>query len=73
MVSGATKITVKMASGEEFEAKMVGADPKTDLAVIKIKAPQGDLPYLKFGDSDKIASGGVGGGHRQSPRAWSRR
>jgi serine protease Do len=56
VVSGATKITVKMASGEEFEAKMVGADPKTDLAVIKIKAPP-NISFLKFGDSDKLRVG----------------
>jgi serine protease Do len=56
VVSGATKITVKMASGEEHEAKIVGADPKTDLAVIKIKPPP-NLPYLKFGNSDTLRVG----------------
>src|SRR4030042_5007881 len=56
VVSGATKITVKMASGEEFEAKVVGVDPKTDLAVIKIKAPQ-NIPYLTFGHSDQLRVG----------------
>ncbi|MGA2958867.1 MAG: DegQ family serine endoprotease [Thermodesulfobacteriota bacterium] len=56
VVTGATKITVKMISGEEFEAKIVGADPKTDLAVIKIRAPQ-NISYLKFGDSDKLRVG----------------
>lgn len=56
VVSGATKITVKMASGEEFEAKVVGVDPKTDLAVIKIKAPQ-NIPYLTFGNSDQLRVG----------------
>ncbi len=56
VVGGAAKITVKMASGEEFEAKIVGADPKTDLAVIKIKPPP-NLPYLKFGDSDRLRVG----------------
>jgi serine protease Do len=56
VVSGATKITVKMASGEEFGAKIVGVDPKTDLAVIQIKAPK-DIPYLTFGDSDKLRVG----------------
>jgi len=56
VVSGAVKITVKMASGEEFEARVVGADPKTDLAVIKIKPPP-NLPYLKFGNSDRLRVG----------------
>jgi len=56
VVGGVAKITVKMASGEEFEAKIVGADPKTDLAVIKIKPPP-NLPYLKFGNSDTLRVG----------------
>jgi serine protease Do len=56
VVSGATKITVKMASAEEWEAKIVGVDPKTDLAVIKIKPPK-NIPYMTFGDSDKLRVG----------------
>jgi serine protease Do len=56
VVSGATKITVKMASGEELEAKITGVDPKTDLAVIKMNPPQ-DIPYLTFGNSDKLRVG----------------
>lgn len=56
VVSGAIKILVKMASGEEFEAKIVGTDPKTDLAVIKIK-PTKSIPYLAFGNSDKLRVG----------------
>jgi serine protease Do len=56
VISGATKITVKTASGEEFEAKIVGVDPKTDLAVIKIKPPK-NIPYLTFGNSDKLRVG----------------
>jgi Do/DeqQ family serine protease len=56
VVSGATKIIAKMASGEEFEAKIVGVDPKTDLGIIQIKAPK-NIPYLTFGDSDKVRVG----------------
>lgn len=56
VVSGATKIIVKMASGEEFPAKIIGTDPKTDLAVIKIKPPA-NIPYLSFGNSDKLRVG----------------
>jgi len=56
VVSGASKITVKMASAEEFEAKIVGADPKTDLAVIKIKPPK-NVPFLTFGNSDRLRVG----------------
>ncbi|NWF56462.1 MAG: DegQ family serine endoprotease [Syntrophaceae bacterium] len=56
VVAGAAKIQVKMGSGEAFEAKIVGADPKTDLAVIKFQPPK-NIPYLKFGDSDKLRVG----------------
>lgn len=56
VVSGATKITAKLASGEEFEAKVAGADPKTDLAVIKIK-PSKNISFLTFGNSDKLRVG----------------
>jgi len=56
VVSGATKIDVKMASGEEFEGMIMGADPKTDLALIKIK-PSNYIPFLTFGDSDKLRVG----------------
>ncbi len=56
VVSGATKISVKMASGEESEAKIAGVDPKTDLAVLKIRPPK-NIPYLVFGNSDKLRVG----------------
>ncbi len=56
VVTGASKIMIKFTSGEEFEGKVVGADPKTDLAVVKIKGPK-NLPYLKFGDSDRLRVG----------------
>lgn len=56
VVSGATKITVKMATGEELPAKIIGTDPKTDLAVIKIKPPA-DIHFLTFGNSDKLRVG----------------
>lgn len=56
VVSGATKILIKMASGEEYEARLVGADSKTDLAVIQIKGFKG-IPHLRFGDSDQLRVG----------------
>jgi serine protease Do len=56
VVAGATKIRVVLASGEEYPAKVVGLDQKTDLAVIKI-TPKGVLPSVTFGDSDKIKVG----------------
>jgi serine protease Do len=56
VVGGATTIQVLLASGEQYTAKVVGTDPKTDLAVIEIPAKEG-LPYVTFGDSDKVAVG----------------
>ena len=56
VISGASKITVKTSAGEEFEAKVLGSDPKTDLAVIRIKAAK-NIPSLAFGDSDRLRVG----------------
>jgi serine protease Do len=56
MVEGAEKINVKLSTGKEYEAKVVGRDPDTDLAVIKID-PEGDLPAASLGDSDQLKAG----------------
>ncbi|MBI5016126.1 MAG: Do family serine endopeptidase [Deltaproteobacteria bacterium] len=56
VVAGATKIQILLASGEEYPGKVVGTDPKTDLAVVKIAAT-GSLPHVTFGDSDTIEVG----------------
>ncbi|MEQ1604927.1 MAG: Do family serine endopeptidase [Pyrinomonadaceae bacterium] len=56
VVEDASRITVKLDSGEEYTAKVVGTDEQTDLAVLKIDAPK-DLPFVKFGDSDKAEVG----------------
>jgi len=55
VVSNADVITVTLNDKRTFKAKVVGADPESDVAVIKI---EGDgLPYLKLGDSEKIRVG----------------
>ena len=56
VVAGATEISVLMADGRSYPAKVVGTDPKTDLAVIRIKADE-KLPTVTFGDSDKTQVG----------------
>ena len=56
VVEGAARITVKLDSGEEFIAKVVGTDDQTDIAILKIDVPR-DLPFVKFGDSDKSEVG----------------
>ncbi|MBK9529778.1 MAG: trypsin-like peptidase domain-containing protein [Acidobacteria bacterium] len=56
VVDDAVRITVKLDSGEEFIARVVGTDELTDIAVLKIDAKR-DLPAVKFGDSDKAEVG----------------
>jgi len=55
VAGGADQITVTMQDGHKYEAKLVGNDPRTDLALIKIDAT--NLPYVAFGDSDKTRVG----------------
>jgi len=56
VAGGASKIDVLLWNGKHYPAKLVGADPKTDLAVIKI-SPDKPLPFATFGDSDKVQVG----------------
>jgi serine protease Do len=56
VVQDADTITVKLKNGEEYEAKSIGTDPNTDLALIKIDAKK-DLPHLSFGNSEKVNVG----------------
>jgi serine protease Do len=55
VVEGATQITVTLSDRREFSAKVVGTDPKTDLAVIKIESK--DLPSLKWAEYEKLQVG----------------
>lgn len=57
VVSGAEKITVLMSDNKSFDAKIVGTDEPSDLAVIKIEAE--NLPFLNLGDSDKVRVGDI--------------
>src|SRR5437899_3733256 len=56
VVQGAAKIRVRMANEEELEARVVGSDSKTDVALLRVKAPR-PLPTLPFGDSDAVKVG----------------
>ncbi len=56
VIERADEIKVKLSSGKEFKATIKGRDPKTDLALIKIKSWK-DLPTVKPGDSDKLQVG----------------
>jgi len=55
VVENATQITVTLSDKREFQAKVIGTDPKTDLAVIKIEAD--NLPSLKWAEYDKLQVG----------------
>jgi serine protease Do len=56
VVENADVISVKLFNGKTVRAKIIGRDPKTDLALIKIPASS-DLSPIKFGDSEKIKVG----------------
>lgn len=57
VISGASKISVKLPTGTEYAATVVGADSQSDLAVLKVDAT--NLPYAALGDSDKLAVGDI--------------
>src|SRR5256885_14746791 len=52
VVAGGNEITVALADKREFKAKVLLADPRTDLAVLKIDARSEKLPVAGFADSD---------------------
>ena len=56
VINGADKISVKLFDGKEYEAKLIGSDEETDVAVIKIDAKR-DLPFAYLGDSSKTEVG----------------
>jgi len=55
VVAGATKVSVTLNDNREFEATVVGTDPATDVAIIKVDAQ--NLPALPMGDSDQLRLG----------------
>src|SRR6266545_635350 len=60
VVANARDIKVSLSDGQDVSATLVGADPKSDLAVLKIKgAVPANLKALPFGDSDKLRLGDV--------------
>ena len=57
VVENGSEITVALADRREFPAEVVLADERTDLAILRIKAPGEALPFLELGDSDTLAVG----------------
>ncbi|MBI5591525.1 MAG: DegQ family serine endoprotease [Deltaproteobacteria bacterium] len=56
VIEGADQIKVKLADGKELEGRIIGRDPKTDLALVKIDGAS-DLKPLNLGDSDALKVG----------------
>jgi Do/DeqQ family serine protease len=56
VIENAQEINVRLSDGRKLSAKLVGRDPKTDLAVLKVEAP-GPLPAAELGDSDQLRVG----------------
>jgi putative serine protease PepD len=57
VVEGATSISVRFWNGKTYKAEVVGSDPSTDLAVIKVDAPASVLTPLTLADSNAVAVG----------------
>jgi serine protease Do len=57
VIKNADEIKVILNDKREFKGKVIGDDPQTDIAVIKVEAK--DLPAIKMGDSDKLKAGDV--------------
>ena len=55
VIDGADELEVTLNDNRKFEAKVIGADPTTDIALLKIEAD--DLPTIPFGDSEKLKVG----------------
>ena len=56
VIDNATQLQVTLNNNKTYDAELVGTDPNSDIALIKIDANR-DLPYLAFGDSDSIKIG----------------
>jgi serine protease Do len=57
VVEGAVNIRVKLDDGRSFDAEILGRDPLTDIALLKLKGDAKNLPYAKLGDSDAMRVG----------------
>lgn len=57
VIEGASKLTVSFGGDKVYPAKVIGRDPDTDLAVIKIDPPPSGLTVVPLGDSDKLSVG----------------
>jgi serine protease Do len=56
VIEGADEITIEFFGGKKLPAKLVGTDPKTDIALLKVEAEE-PLPFVSFGNSDLMRVG----------------
>jgi len=56
VIEGADQIEIEFFGGNRLEAKLVGADAKTDIALLKVESPE-PLPFVAFGNSDTMRVG----------------
>ncbi len=59
VVQDATKIKISLIDGTALDGEVVGTDPKSDVAVIKISKPTRKFPFAVLGDSDKVKVGNI--------------
>jgi len=55
VIEGATRVDISLDNNKRYEATVIGTDPTTDLALLKVEAS--NLPFVKFGDSDQTKIG----------------
>ncbi|NTX06218.1 MULTISPECIES: Do family serine endopeptidase [Myxococcus] len=57
VVEGADAVRVKLEDGRSFDAEVLGRDPLTDVALLKLKGAPNNLPFVPLGDSDAVRVG----------------
>lgn len=57
VVEDADKIEVQLADGTRYQVDVVGRDPATDIALLKVSEPDRDFPHLTLGDADRLRVG----------------
>jgi S1-C subfamily serine protease len=57
VIEGAQKLTASLGGDKAYPARVIGGDPDTDLAVIKVDAPREQLTVVPLGDSDRLVVG----------------
>ncbi len=57
VVENADRIDIELADGSRYEMELVGRDPSTDVALLRVKDPDCEFPYVSLGDSDGLKVG----------------